>query len=284
MSFPIEFKLKPGPDNRPPKEMADDLLMKTSLLLEKIEERAEEGVEEQEVPFPNIPLDCNNTPKRRLTFEEEYALSHRYHRYGDIKARDVLMLSQLKMVYFIVNQNRSRLKGKKDDAIQEGRLGLFRAAEKFDPTRKIRFNTYSTWWIKASIKRFATKESETWKANVQGCLSVKEKIIPLDADSSFGEEMRYMIEDSTYPNPEDAVISAEAKRLAQRLAAKVQGEIKDPRVGVLFRERLFSDSPKTLVEIGKDYSVSRERIRQIEGRVLSQFEEKAKKRFASRVA
>ncbi len=88
---------------------------------------------------------------RLLSPHEEKALARRVHT-GDMRARDELVLCNVRLVVSIARYYRNRGMGM-EDVIQEGIIGLNRAAEKFDPRRNIRFSTYATLWIRQSIQR-----------------------------------------------------------------------------------------------------------------------------------
>lgn len=283
MGMPVVYKRKPGIDNRTDRERADDLLTQISKLVEWADETPRN---EEDVPFPNIPVRANGSPARRLTSEEEFALATRFHQFGDLKARNLLMLSQIGMVYVIANQYRRKLGEQFEDGLQEGYAALFRAAEMFDPGRCIRFSTYSAYWLRAAIGRFADKEREAGKADVEGCPKHKVALVRLDApmfdDDSDTEADR--VADKVARDPEKIALIRETRELVQRCAANVAGEMKDPRVKSIVLDRLLSDSPQTLAQIATKYDISRERVRQIEERFLRLFKHKAEKRFENRVA
>ena len=194
-----------------------------------------------------------------LTRDEEHSLALRA-REGDSSARQKLIQHSLAfVVLFALKQRRGSVR--LDDLIQEGNLGLMRAAEKFDPDAGNRFLTYATWWIRAYIGKYL-KEARSTVRPRSG--TVAQADFSLDSPIGEDDDDRHLerIEDEG-PGPEDAYASVERDR---EVRDALHGARK--RIGELGWEivhhRLQQDSPKTLEEIGNRWGLSRERVRQVE--------------------
>jgi len=203
-----------------------------------------------------------------LTREVERRLAVRAGR-GDASASQDLVRHSLALVVAVARSQR-RGTVRLDDLVQEGNLGLLRAAGKYDPRVGTRFSTYAIWWIRAYVGKFL-KEARSAVRPRSGLIARPD--ISLDAPAGEPGNATHLdlLEDGAV-GPEDRYLASERDRTVRKALAKVRR-----RVGQLGWEivhaRLQQDVPRTLEDIGRRWGVSRERVRQVEVRT---------KRFLSR--
>ena len=189
-----------------------------------------------------------------LSRQEELDIAKRICE-GDEVAKKILVESNLRLVVSIARKY-ARKEMAMLDLIQEGTLGLIRAAEKFDYTKGFKFSTYATWWIKQGITRAIADQSRTIRVPVH----MVEKINKVSTVSSqLAKEL------GREPKPEEIVTRAllkdQIEYLLDTLSEREKGVIK-------LRFGLGDGEKKTLEEVGRAFNVTRERARQIEKKAL----------------
>jgi RNA polymerase primary sigma factor len=241
-----------------------------------------------------------------LTSEQEVELAGKIKK-GDAKAREQMINSNLRLVVTIAHDY-ADLGLPLLDLISEGNIGLTKAVERFDPTKGAKLSTYAAWWIKQAIKRALANQSKTIRIPVhlgdkiakvrRVSLQMSDELGREPTDDELAEELGIASEklaqlksigirpasldahtgDENSSEFGESVGDEEARSPFELLRDKnLLGEVdglldvldQRERKIILRRFGLNGGKPKTLEDVGKDFGVTRERIRQLQNIALA---------------
>lgn len=290
------------PDDFDEEPNIEDLKEVEELKLDEITDTSYEGISVDD-PVRMYLREIGKIPL--LTFDEELELAKRILE-GDEEAKQKLAESNLRLVVSIAKKyvGRGMLFL---DLIQEGNMGLIKAVEKFDYTKGFKFSTYATWWIRQAITRAIADQARTIRIPVHMVETINklirtsrnllqqmgreptpeeiakemeipvEKVVeiqkiaqdPVSLETPIGEEedshLGDFIQDEDSPAPHDAA----SYTLLKEQLEEVMNTLTPREAKVLkLRFGLEDGKSRTLEEVGKEFNVTRERIRQIEAKAL----------------
>ena len=212
---------------------------------------------------------------RPLGAQLQNQLAARYQRTRDRRSERRLVEANLRLVAKIAYElDRSR--GRQlEDLVQEGCLGLIEAVRRFDSAKGAQFSTYAGFWIRAFIIRHimenvrvvrAVRTRADRVAFFRGEVGSSE----LSFDAPLRPEGLALCEILAEPGPsaEEIIEVAELAERVKTELAVLEGQLHE-REATILRERLLAANPKRLRDLGRELSISGERVRQIEGRLLA---------------
>lgn len=262
-------------------------------------------------------IECGDAIRQaeQLPPDADGELAARIRKRGE-KAKTTLVTRNVRLVVKVAFDKRYRGRMDADDLVQMGLIGLMKAAEKFDPTWETRFSTYATWWVRQAMSRGLADQGTTVRIPVHmrqsistykrtmralgtengdrsSIEAVAEKLAwtpeytakvatfaeqrTVSLEAPIGGEVDLALKDviaDSAPQPEETVI---AQDMARRVRSLLDG-LEDKRLtDIVYRRFGFHGVEETLQEIGDDYGITRERIRQLEDKAIRKLKFRATK-------
>ena len=257
-------------------------------------------------PVKLYMMDIGTVPL--LNAEKEIELGKRIQS-GDKEAFNELVSANLRLVVSVAKKYVGRGLDFLD-LIEEGNLGVIRAAEKFDPDMGYKFSTYATWWIKQAINRAIGDQSRTIRIpihmhdsinrynaaceklyrslgriptdeevardmdvsleKIENIRSAEYNLVSLEAPIAADKEttLKDFVKDETFVTPEMNIEQISDSEVVSKL---LEGCTDRERMIIFLRFGLNGDKGQTLESIGKSLGITRERVRQVEAKLLKKF-------------
>jgi len=242
---------------------------------------------------------------RLLTATEEVYLAKRIEK-GDLSAKNKIIEANLRLVVSVVKKYVGRGLAFLD-LIQEGNLGLIRAVEKYDYKRGFKFSTYATWWIRQAATRAIADQARTIRVpvhmveNINKYIRTERRLLQtmgrepgsdeiaeslgitpdkvreikkiaqgtISLDTPIGEDEDAYLSDFVEDSEVEAPLDAATFSMLQKNLKRVLNTLKDREKKIIkLRYGLHDGFPRTLEEVGREFKLTRERIRQIESKAL----------------
>ncbi len=254
-------------------------------------------------PIKKYLKEIGKTPL--LTFDQEVDLAKKYEK-NDMKAKEKLIKANLRLVVSIAKKYLGRRLSFLD-LIQEGNKGLIRGVEKYDWRRGYKFSTYATWWIRQAITRAIADQSRTIRIpvhmvdqinrfyktqrrltqkygrepklkeiskemeitieEVENLMRISQQ--PKSLSTPIGDDKETTLEQFIADQNQPTLYDKVSRELLKDALNKVLETLSPREKKVLIMRFGLEDSkPKTLEEVGREFKVTRERIRQIEAKAI----------------
>ncbi|RKW20941.1 sigma-70 family RNA polymerase sigma factor [Candidatus Gracilibacteria bacterium] len=277
----------------------------------RLERKEKTNISLSEISDDSIRMYLNEIGRVELLSSDEEIEIGKQIRAGSMEARKKLAAANLRLVVSIAKKYMGRGLSLLD-LIQEGNVGLFRAVDKFDPDKGFKFSTYATWWIRQGVTRAIADQARTIRVpvhmietinkfthtyrrltqeltreplmeelatemdmdirKVRQIMRISQDILSLDSpvgseeDTSLGD----FIEDDKNPTPDS---QTNMNLLKDNLYEMLDFLTPRERKIIIMRFGLDGGDIHTLEEVGKEFGVTRERIRQIEAKTLEKLRE-----------